>query len=62
MKIKEIRANFSFTKNLGNFESVKVEAGVTGELESGEDVEEMFQEAFEVVKEEVRKHCKTKIK
>lgn len=62
MKIKEIRASFSFTKNLGNFESLKVEVGVSGELEPGDNVEEAFQEAFEMVKEEVREHCKTKMK
>jgi len=62
MKIKEIRANFSFTKNLGNFQSLKVEAGVSGELEPGDDVKAAFQDAFEMVKEEVREHCKTKMK
>ena len=36
MKLKEIRLTVSRTFNLGNFESLRVEAGAVADLEDGE--------------------------
>ncbi len=58
MKVREIHASFSFTKNLGNYQSLRVEASATSELEPGENVEEAFEEAFELVKAQVRKEAR----
>jgi len=37
---KEISVVFGMTVNLGNFESMRVQMGITRDLESGEDYEE----------------------
>lgn len=55
MKVTEVRVSFSYTKNLGNFESVRVEAGATAELETKENAEEVFPNLFELAKQEVKK-------
>lgn len=53
MKAKEVRATFSFTKNLGNFQSIRVEATVVAELEPKDTPEKAFRECWELVKEQV---------
>lgn len=60
MEIKEVRATVSFTKNLGNYQSLHIEAGATSEVEPGEKVDTVFTQVFQLVKEEVKKqtlHC-----
>lgn len=51
MKAKEVRATFSFTKNLGNFQSIRVEATVVAELEPKDTPEKAFRECWALVKE-----------
>jgi hypothetical protein len=53
MKAKEVRATFSFTKNLGNFQSIRVEATVVAELEPKDTPEKAFRECWALVKEQV---------
>jgi hypothetical protein len=60
MKSKEVHAAVSFTKNLGNFQSLRIEAGITMEIEPGEDVEEVFTQTFKLAKQEVRKQLNTR--
>lgn len=38
MKITELRVSFARTVNLGNFESARIEAGVTVAIEDGDDL------------------------
>ena len=57
MKIKEISATFAFTKNLGNFQSMRAEASITVEVEDGENVLAVYDEAFLTVKNQVAKEC-----
>jgi hypothetical protein len=46
--VKEVSVDFSFTKNLGNYQSCKMQAGVTFAIPEGkspEDIEEMTKKA-----------------
>lgn len=38
MRIREISVTVSRTFNLGNYESLRLEAGATGELQDGDDI------------------------
>jgi hypothetical protein len=53
MKVKEVQATFSFTKNLGNYQSLRVEAGAVAELEPGEKPEKVIKEIFKISKAQV---------
>lgn len=55
MKIKEISVGFTYTKNLGNYESLKVDSGVTITIEDGDDPEEVYTKAWESTKKQVRR-------
>jgi len=57
MKVKEISATFAFTKNLGNYQSMRAEASITVEVEDGENVLAVYDEAFLTVKNQVAKEC-----
>jgi hypothetical protein len=57
MKVKEISATFAFTKNLGNYQSLRAEASITVEVEDGENVLAVYEEAFLTVKQQVAKEC-----
>lgn len=54
MKIKEISVNFKFTKNLGNYESCTMEAGMVVDLEDTEGAKEIFDGMWKDVKDQVR--------
>lgn len=54
MKVKEISVSFKFTKNLGNYQSAAVEAGLVVEIQGGESPDEVMTAAFEKAKEHVR--------
>ena len=61
MKIKEVSATISFTKNLGNYQSLKAEASIVSELENGENEGDVFKKIFEIAKAQVREHAGGKI-
>ena len=50
MIAKEITVGYTYTKNLGNFENVKVDAAVTISAEPGQDVDELYNKAYESMK------------
>ncbi len=54
MKTKQIRAAVSRTVNMGNFESLRIEADVTIDLDPKDDPQDAFVQAFEDVKNQVR--------
>jgi hypothetical protein len=58
MIIKEIQVNVSFTKNLGNYQSVKPEAGVTITIEPGDNVDEVYKKAWDLAGDEIEKQLK----
>ncbi|AJK89663.1 MULTISPECIES: hypothetical protein [Lysinibacillus] len=54
MNAKEITVGYTYTKNLGNFENVKVDAAVTISVEPGQDTDELYSKAFESMKKQVK--------
>lgn len=59
MKISEVSASFAFTKNMGNYQSMKSEATITAQLEPGEKAEEVFAKIFETAKAQVKTQLET---
>lgn len=53
-KVKQISVGASFTKNLGNFQSLKVEATIVMELHDGDDPKAVYADGWEKVQEQVR--------
>ena len=53
MKVKEISVSFKFTKNLGNYQSAAVEAGLVVEIQGGESPDDVMTDAFEKGKDDV---------
>ncbi|MGE7951658.1 hypothetical protein [Lysinibacillus xylanilyticus] len=54
MNVKEITVGYTYTKNLGNFENVKVDAAVTISVEPGQNEDELYNKAFESMKKQVK--------
>lgn len=50
---EEVTTSLSFTKNLKNFESVKVNVGYTSAIKDGETPEDAFDRVYEVVEGEL---------
>lgn len=50
MKIKELTVVVGRTINLGNYNSLKIEQGVTVSLEDGDDIEDARAAAFDEIK------------
>jgi hypothetical protein len=55
MQTKEISVGFTFTKNLGNYESLKIDAGVVMTVETGDDPHAVEAKAWESVKKQIKK-------
>jgi len=55
--VKEIRASYSATINLGNYENMKLEAGLTVTCPAGEDPEAVFKEAQELCRQMVEEQA-----
>jgi len=54
LNVKEITVAYTYTKNLGNFENVKVDASVTISVEPGQDTDELYDKAFTSMKKQVK--------
>ena len=54
MNAKEITVGYTYTKYLGNFENVKVDAAVTISVEPGQDVDALYDKAYESMKKQVK--------
>lgn len=54
-KVKQISVGASYTKNLGNFQSLKVEASIVMELLDGDDPSVVYEDAWARVQDQVRK-------
>lgn len=59
MQAKEISVGFTFTKNLGNYQSLKVDAGVVMTVEDGDDPDDVYAKAWETVRKQVKKGLET---
>ncbi len=58
MNAKEIKVGYTYTKNLGNYENVKVDADVTITVEPGEDLDELYDKAYDSMKKQVKNGLK----
>ncbi|WP_019536555.1 hypothetical protein [Paenibacillus ginsengihumi] len=58
-QVKEITVGFTYTKNLGNYESLKVDAGVVMTVEPGEDPAAVYDRAWESAKKQIKRGLET---
>jgi len=58
-QVKEISVGFTYTKNLGNYESLKVDAGVVLTVEPGEDPAAVEAKAWEHVRKSIKRGLET---
>jgi hypothetical protein len=58
-KVKEISVGFMYTKNLGNYESLKVDAGAVITVEPGEDPDAIYEKAWETARKQVKRGLET---
>ncbi|MEV2699398.1 hypothetical protein ABNC92_03420 [Paenibacillus larvae] len=58
-RVKEIHVGFTFTKNLGNYESLKVDAGITMSIDPEDDVQEVYNKAWANVKNQIKRELDT---
>lgn len=54
MAVKEISVSYSYLKKLPDFENIRVDAGVTITVEPGQDVEELYDKAYESMKRQIK--------
>ncbi|MEV3587398.1 hypothetical protein ABNE08_21750 [Paenibacillus larvae] len=58
-RAKEIHVGFTFTKNLGNYENLKVDAGITMSIDPEDDVQEVYSKAWANVKNQIKRGLET---
>jgi len=58
MKTKEIVVETTFTKNLGNYESLKLTAGITLIPEGEENYKEVFKRGWDIVADQIVEQLK----
>lgn len=59
MQVKEVSASFAYTKNMGNYESMRAESTVIAQIEPGEEPGEVSSKCFEMAKNQVKNQIKT---
>ncbi|MGG1672891.1 hypothetical protein ACIFOE_20085 [Paenibacillus sp. NRS-1783] len=52
-RLKEISVSYTYTKNLGNYQSLKVDAGLVVTLEPGDDPQTVYADAWRTVRNQV---------
>lgn len=55
MDAKQIQVGFTYTKNLGNYENLKVNADVTLSVDPDTDLDQEYEKAFKSMKKQVKK-------
>lgn len=55
MTVKEVTVSVGYTKNLGNYESLRLDASATAVLGEGEDPNEVYSTLWDKTSEEVMK-------
>jgi hypothetical protein len=58
-QVKEISVGFTYTKNLGNYESLKVDAGVVVAIWAEDDPRIAYYAAWETVKKQIKRGLET---
>lgn len=52
--VKEIRVAVAYTKNLGNYESLRLEAGLTVAVAEGKNVADVFARAWDTARDQIK--------
>jgi hypothetical protein len=55
MSETKIKVDLSFTRNLGNYESIKISIGVEDDVRSGENVDSATERVYKFVEEKLIK-------
>lgn len=55
---KEVHVDVTYTKNLGNYESVRFNAGITFVVHEGEDLNEVYKQAWDTVGDQIGEQLK----
>jgi hypothetical protein len=53
-QLKEVSVGFTFTKNLGNYQSLRVDAGLVLSLAPGDNPQTVYAEAWQTAKQQVK--------
>lgn len=61
MKIKQTTVKFGFTKNIGNYESMRVDVEFSADLGDSDDARQVVAELEKLAKDEVRRIITGKI-
>lgn len=61
MKIKQVKISFGFTKNMGNFESMRVDVAFAADLGQGDDARQVVADLEALAKAEVKRIITSKI-
>lgn len=54
MKIKSVKVEFSFTKNLGNYNSIKINEGLEAELSENDNLNDVREELYTNIKNSIK--------
>lgn len=54
MDAKEITVNYTYLKKLPDFENIRVEAGVTISVMPGQDVDDLYDKAYDSMKKQIK--------
>ena len=55
MSETKVKVDLSFTRNLGNYESIKISIGVEDDVRSGENVDSATERVYKIVEEKLIK-------
>jgi hypothetical protein len=58
LKVKEISVEASFTKNLGNYQSVKFTAGSTASIEDNDNIKDCYAQLWDVCGDQINEQLK----
>lgn len=60
MRIKEVSVSYGRTKNLGNYESLRIDVQLTAEIEPGEPSQELIEDLQAMVKKKAEEMLERK--
>jgi hypothetical protein len=53
-QLKEVSVGFTFTKNLGNYQSLRVDAGLVLSLAPGDNPQAVYADAWKTAKQQIK--------
>lgn len=58
-KITQITANYGVTKNIGNYESLRLDITLSATIENGDDVDKEWQKLMDIAREKLIESAET---